>query len=423
MVRSNLVPLAAVVLCGALCSSWKFFNSEEDKKQKVDEFLNSVASIPDPRLIESLREEKQAGVNWLYSTYWKSQLNYENYKSNKKFLKLFDKVSGQKDAISSRLFWYTDFEQAVVQAKKQHKPLLCLEMLGDLSEDFSCANSRFFRTLLYSNPSISYVMRENFILCWEPVVKVPKVTIEYPDGRKQVQTITGNSMHMVLNEEGEILDALPGLFGPVYFENWLRGFVNKTDISSIREVQKKRITELENNTLREKLGNEDWNQLVEENEGGTTSNALKASSVSVSKIAIERPVYRKVYGVSKKKIKTPEEKGQNSFNYSAFGYNWEFLPSSTQQLIAAKKRYTAEEQNSTVSSICENLSKENVRNDVNLHTTILRWLQKPEFAGNKKQFVQKVYADLFLTPLNDKTMGLYDKSLYSATTDDGFLEE
>ena len=71
-------------------------------------------------------------------------------------------------------------------------------MLGKLTDEFSCANSRFFRTSLYSNKEISNYLRDNFVLHWQSVRPVPRVTIDFGDGRKLERTLTGNSAHYVL---------------------------------------------------------------------------------------------------------------------------------------------------------------------------------------------------------------------------------
>ncbi len=128
-----------------------------------------------------------------------------------------DEVSGQRDCHVSRLFWYTDFDQAKAAAKREGKPILSLRLLGKLTDEYSCANSRFFRTTLYSNAEISKVLGERFILHWKSVRPVPKVTIDFGDGRKLERTLTGNSIHYVLDSEGRVIDALPGLYGPQAF--------------------------------------------------------------------------------------------------------------------------------------------------------------------------------------------------------------
>src|SRR5215813_3921776 len=128
-----------------------------------------------------------------------------------------DQVGAQRDCYSSHLYWFTDFERAQVAAKASGKPILSLRLLGKLDEELSCANSRFFRTTLYANTQVSAYLREHFILHWKSVRPVPKVTIDFGDGRKLERTITGNSIHYVLDSDGKIIDALPGVYGPTAF--------------------------------------------------------------------------------------------------------------------------------------------------------------------------------------------------------------
>jgi hypothetical protein len=46
------------------------------------------------------------------------------------------------------------------------------------------------------------------------------VTIDFGDGRKLEQTLTGNSIHYVLDSDGRPIDAIPGLYSPqVFLEN------------------------------------------------------------------------------------------------------------------------------------------------------------------------------------------------------------
>jgi hypothetical protein len=130
---------------------------------------------------------------------------------------LMDQVGKQKYCSRSRLFWHTDLEAAKAAAKASGKPILSLRLLGNLDEEFSCANSRFFRTTLYANAEISAALRSNYVLHWKSVRPVPKVTIDFGDGRKLERTLTGNSIHYILTPDGEVVDALPGLYGPKAF--------------------------------------------------------------------------------------------------------------------------------------------------------------------------------------------------------------
>ncbi len=132
-----------------------------------------------------------------------------------------DKVAAQRYATVSRLYWYTELDEAKQVAAAAGKPILSLRMLGRLDEDLSCANSRFFRVVLYANAELSRFLRERFILHWSSERAVPRLTIDYGDGRKLERTITGNSVHYVLDSAGHPIDALPGLYAPSVFRSEL----------------------------------------------------------------------------------------------------------------------------------------------------------------------------------------------------------
>jgi hypothetical protein len=132
-----------------------------------------------------------------------------------------DAFAHQKYATVSRLYWYVDLASARAAARAQGRPILHLRMLGKLDEDLSCANSRLFRATLYANRNVSAFLRQHFVLYWSSERPVPRVTIDYGDGRVIERTITGNSAHYVLDEDGELLDVLPGLYAPGMFQQEL----------------------------------------------------------------------------------------------------------------------------------------------------------------------------------------------------------
>ncbi len=128
-----------------------------------------------------------------------------------------DGVARQRDAFASGLYWFTDLEAAKAEAKKTGRPILSLRLLGNLDDEFSCANSRFFRTALYANRTVSALLRRGYVLHWKSVRPVPVLTIDMGDGRRIKRTITGNSIHYILDADGHVLDALPGNYGPASF--------------------------------------------------------------------------------------------------------------------------------------------------------------------------------------------------------------
>jgi hypothetical protein len=92
-----------------------------------------------------------------------------------------------------------------------------LRLLGDLRDELSCANSRFFRALLYPDPAVAALLRGEFVLHWQSERPAPKITIDFGDGRSIESTITGNSAHYVLDSDGHPVDVLPGLTTPRVF--------------------------------------------------------------------------------------------------------------------------------------------------------------------------------------------------------------
>lgn len=133
-----------------------------------------------------------------------------------------DTVAGQRDAYASGLYWFTDLDAAKAEAKRLARPILSLRLLGNLNEEYSCANSRFFRTILYANAGVSRMLRENYVLHWKSVRPAPLLTIDMGDGRRIKRTITGNSIHYILDPEGNVVDALPGVYSPQAFLSALK---------------------------------------------------------------------------------------------------------------------------------------------------------------------------------------------------------
>src|SRR5690606_23913003 len=55
---------------------------------------------------------------------------------------------------------------------------------------------------------------------------VPRISIDFGDGRTLERTITGNSVHYVLDAQGRPLDAIPGLYAPTAFLEQLQSARN-----------------------------------------------------------------------------------------------------------------------------------------------------------------------------------------------------
>ncbi len=171
----------------------------------------SAPAAPEVDLLQvaALRAQGPAALERLLAEYDRAPAQ--------KLADTIDLVAAQKHATVSRLYWYTDRALAIAVAQQRHQPILELRLLGRLDEELSCANSRLFRATLYANQTLSRYLRENFVLLWTSERPVPKVTIDFGDGRTIRTTTTGNSAHLVLDERGEVVDVLPGLYAALPF--------------------------------------------------------------------------------------------------------------------------------------------------------------------------------------------------------------
>jgi hypothetical protein len=109
------------------------------------------------------------------------------------------------------------------------------------------------------------------VLYWSSERPVPTITIDYGDGRKLVSTITGNSVHYVLDSRGRPVDALPGLYGP-------RAFVRAL---SVAETQARAVASLDRDARAESVRRYLNERIAESTSEWTSSLAAVAPSLTV----------------------------------------------------------------------------------------------------------------------------------------------
>ncbi len=387
--------------------------------------------------VRSLREMKQAGLDTLFKVYSAEINDYlrtgQRSENWEKISNAIDAVAMQKDAYASGLFWNTDFEKAQAEAQKTNKPILSLRLLGNLNEEFSCANSRFFRSTLYANAEISKYLRENYILHWKSVRPVPKVTIDFGDGRKIERTLTGNSIHYVLDKNGRVVNALPGLNSPHKFLRFMKfaginsyWSVGVTGFKSQDEQLMNYRSNYYNSLFRSinQIGNQLGLKFDTRKEAKRNfeemPTALQATFVTATKSAVEIRVLRNI---------TPDitRFGDEQINFG----EWKQIAALSEneaKLDEQSKLFIRNQINGNelsdkkFKSLIENLetyiSVDTARNEFLMQLSLLVWLNK----GLDKDLEilnEKVYAELFLTPKEDKWLGLYAPDLYTALNGNG----
>lgn len=345
---------------------------------------------------------------------------------------LLDKLCQQRDCYASKLYWYTDLEQAKAAAKASGKLILSLRLLGRLDQDLSCANSRFFRVALYPNAEISKELRDNYILHWQSVRSAPKITIDYGDGRKLERTITGNSIHYILDSSGRPIDGIPGLYGPQAFLKQLqksRNFVREYNQRShdertayLRKHHSDAIQALDTqwSANLNKLGIQTPPRLLEPT---TNSNqppsAAVAGNIAISKSRVEMPMISGIQNDVPREITD-----QATWNRIAQLYRGDAkLDQNSLALIQAKNFYSQDKYPNSLQRLVNNfetaMALDTVRNEYILHRQIHQWFIEQRDTVNVDKLNQKVYSQLFLTPSSDPWLGLLPSDTYSAIDNDG----
>lgn len=384
--------------------------------------------------------------------------------------RLIDAVGRQRYCSVSRLYWYTDWDQAKQAALQSGKPILSLRMLGNLDDELSCANSRFFRTTLYANAEISQHLREHFILHWKSVRPVPKVTIDFGDGRKLVRTVTGNSAHYVLTCTGHVVDVLPGLYGtrafleklqtaetaarqlapvhpsarPAALQAYHQQRLQALDAAWHHDLQRVGLTaRTPGHPSAATSPSKPTTNAANPGQRGDppADNAIPADSpparaaagLAVPKARIEMPLVAAITPP----LPTPTEANDELWNAIAGLHRSEtVLDRSTADLIsreapaatvaanvAVGKRAVESPLLRLLSKLRSSIALDTVRNEYLLHRQIHHWFASGTAPADLEALNERVYAELFLTPSSDPWLGLMPKDVYTALTNDGIVIE
>lgn len=353
-----------------------------------------------------------------------------------------DNVAMQKDAYASRFYWYTDLDEAKRAAAAQNKPILSLRLLGDLNEEFSCANSRFFRATLYANSEISKFLSENYILHWKSVRPAPRVTIDFGDGRKIERTLTGNSIHYVLNGSGVVIDALPGLYNPEKFAAFVRTAQAQSKIPASTAITgsegqpEYRIGLLQNYRAREYRTlisqiNTVGNQIdlkFDTTRKATRSfeempPAMVAAAYAMAKSMVEIRVLKNITPDLTQYGGEQIDLGQWK-KIAALTKNEAKLDAASIAFIRRQTKtnsLTAKEFDKLIGNLESYMSVDTARNEFLMRPTLLVWLNKG-LDKDLNKLNEKVYAELFLTPNEDKWLGLYSTDIYTALDGNGIVK-
>lgn len=388
--------------------------------------------------VRKLRNNGPEGLKALFDAY---SSEIDNFKKNgtesekwRKIATVIDAVAMQKDAYTSGLYWYTDLSEAKAAASQANKPILTLRLLGNLNEEFSCANSRLFRSLLYANTDVSKYLRENYVLHWKSVRPAPRITIDFGDGRKIERTITGNSIHYVLDDDGRIIEALPGLYSPKAFLIYLNQarLVNETIDGKDRRTQDIALMRYRKMSFdrirarREIAVKRAAVTLTEPQPAGAPAfsvDALLAAPVATAKMVVTDEVsllrvYDRFYSFEPHIDFSEWQKLSDIYSPSPA------LDDASTAMIrkqTGKTGLTDAEFQKMFAKLRSFIGLDTTRNDFLYHMRLYSMLNSDPTA-EIEYFNSRVYADIFLTPDSDKWLGLYSTDVYTALDGNGITK-
>jgi hypothetical protein len=347
----------------------------------------------------------------------------------KRIANALDTVSMQYDSYAAHLYWYTDLDAAKRAAKTQHKPILSLRLLGNLNQEFSCANSRLFRAILYPNEQISKYLHDHYILHWKSVRPAPRITIDFGDGRKIERTITGNSIHYILSEDGDVIDAIPGLYSPAEFMAYLSGADAMNAQIRTMPFQQRALALM-------RFRKENFNRIITARDAavakaGVTLTEPKAGTIAINAapMAMAKAVvvdeYRilRVYDDFAKY--EPEIKFDDWVKLAKIYAPELSIDQNSVRFVRrqnAKNGLSEAEFTTLFKKIDDFVALDTTRNDYLFHTKIYQWLNEGKGNMPLEDLNAAVYDQIFQTPNYDKWLGLYSPDVYTALDGNGIIK-
>jgi hypothetical protein len=347
-----------------------------------------------------------------------------------------DRLCNQRDCDASQLYWYTDWKAAKAAAKASQKPILSLRLLGNLDDDLSCANSRFFRLALYPNAPLRQHLADRYILHWQSVRPVPKVTVDFGNGRRLERTITGNSIHYITTADGTPIDAIPGLYGPAAFLRQLQQietFVSRYQANAaasrpnlLQQYHRDRLTAL----------SQQWSAdltaiginippspvaAIPTRQPNNSPTAVEAGRLAIGKSRSENSL---VLGL--RSVTDPTESLSQITDRAAWSQLGQRhardarLDANSRRLMQRKLGKSIPSIEPSIRAFETSMAIDSIRNEYLLHSQLHRWFAEaaPE-TTNLDRLNRRVYDQLFLTPAQDPWLGLVGPDAFSAIDGDG----
>ncbi|MBX3359794.1 MAG: thioredoxin family protein [Phycisphaeraceae bacterium] len=347
-------------------------------------------------------------------------LRQYDHAADNRLVPWIDFVAGQHDAVWSRLYWYTDLNSAKSAARAQRKPILYLRLLGRLTDEYSCANSRFFRTVLYANRNVSALLRDRFILIWESERPAPMLTVDFGDGRVLKRTVTGNSAHFILDSDGNVIDALPGLFDPAAFARILK---DAADAATSGPLPSRTYAQKQRDHLSHAWQVKTGTTMPPAAPAGLRlPDAVAAGRVAMTKMEVEAPLLGALSPGFRALLTQPDLPANIAMLDHVASLHMSDAALDDRSIGLIKRQNPAasdDEMRVMVKNLEWLIAADSVRNNYMLRYQVLEWIAASPRPIQVQDLSRRVYDELFLTPRSDPWLGLSPEGAYSALAHDG----
>ena len=275
---------------------------------------------------------------------------------------------------------------------------------------------------------------------------MPKVTIDFGDGRKLERTLTGNSIHYVLDTQGRVIDALPGLYGPKAFLHGLQTAEGAIDQMKSLNNEQREIFVRQYHADQSKLILAAWqkdltdlripstamNQKAKRSQTkAMPEDAATAGKLAMTKYIAEQPLVTSVNNPDALASKTDDtiwtqiarlHQSDAQLDDASIAYIASQNPTAGRAMpLTASKAMIENPLMRLVRSLQGTIAIDSIKNEYTFHRQIHDW-----FAGGKvapaidvNDLNEMVYAELFLTPSSDPWLGLLPRDAYTALENDG----
>jgi hypothetical protein len=256
------------------------------------------------------------------------------------------------------------------------------------------------------------------------------VTIDFGDGRKIERTITGNSIHYVIDPKGAIIDALPGMYSPKAFLEFLTGAKSafnapaqsrttpKGQYAAFRKANYERLTAERAEALRASKIN-----LIEPKEpAAAVPTAIEAAPRAVAKMIVTNEI----------SILDAINDDFSKYRPQVSFDDWKKLAAlhaADAKIDAAGLAFIRRQTKGTVSEEQFAGLVKNIEQFVALDTTMNDFVFRARIYGilsentadNLEGINERIYSSVFLTPRSDEWLGLYSPDVYTALDGNGIV--